>query len=67
MINKLAFEALDRSLQDVRQCFKLRPFGGILVVLSGEFRHTLPVIRGGTHVPTNLMHHTCGNLWRHIP
>ena len=38
MANKLALEALDRSLKDVRQCS--RQFGGILVILSGDFvRH----------------------------
>lgn len=42
MTNRLAFEALDRTLQDIRHCSK--PFGGIAVVLSGDFRQTLPVI-----------------------
>ncbi|KAH9953449.1 DNA helicase Pif1 like protein, partial [Russula dissimulans] len=49
-----AIEAVDRTLQDVRS----NPlfFGGITVVLGGDFRQTLPVIPHGTRedVPRTL-------------
>lgn len=46
MANKRAFEAIDRTLQDIRQNNKL--MGGVTFLLSGDFRHTLSVISGGT-------------------
>ena len=46
MSNKRAFEALDRTLQDIRQSSK--PFGNVLMILSGDFRKTLPIIKNGT-------------------
>lgn len=42
-----ALEAVDRSLRDLRQK-KDTPMSGILLVLAGDFRQTLPVIPGGT-------------------
>ncbi|CAI9263281.1 unnamed protein product [Lactuca saligna] len=42
MSDRRCFEYLDRSLRDVLECEK-RPFGGISVLLGGEFRQTLPV------------------------
>ena len=46
MTNKLAFEALDRTLKDLTS--KDRPMGGICMLLCGDFRQILPVIKGGT-------------------
>ena len=46
MAHKGAFEAVDRLLQDVRQNSIL--MGGMTVVLSCDFRQTLPVIPNGT-------------------
>lgn len=48
MSHKKAFEALDRTLKDVRHSEKL--MGGALILLSGDFRQTLPVINRGTMV-----------------
>ena len=42
MMNKKAVEALDRTLTKNNI-----PFGGVLMILSGDFRQTLPVIQGG--------------------
>jgi hypothetical protein len=39
-------EAVDRTLQDIRQCDKL--FGGLTVVFGGDFQQTLPVIVRGS-------------------
>ena len=46
MTNKLAFEALDRTLKDLTG--KDRPMGGMCMLLCGDFRQILPVIQGGT-------------------
>lgn len=39
-------EAVDRTLRDVRN--DERPFGGLTVILGGDFQQTLPVVRRGT-------------------
>jgi len=47
MTNKLAFETVDRTLRDLTN--KNEPFGGIIFVMSGDFRQVLPVILWGSH------------------
>ncbi|XP_029654915.1 uncharacterized protein LOC115228480 [Octopus sinensis] len=44
--HKAAFEALERFLQDLRR--NMRVMGGVIVLLAGNFRQTLPVIPRGT-------------------
>lgn len=46
MAHRKSLEALDRTLKDIRQ--DRRPFGGMTLVLAGDFRQTLPVIPRGT-------------------
>ena len=46
MTHKKGLEALDRTLKDLRN--NSRPFGGALILLSGDFRQTLPIISRGT-------------------
>ena len=46
MAHKKALEALDRTLRDIRGNNRL--MGGITVLLSGDFRQTLPIIPMGT-------------------
>ncbi|XP_050915976.1 uncharacterized protein LOC127131081 [Lathyrus oleraceus] len=46
MINKNCLEALDRSLQDI--CSNNTPFGGNILIMGGDFRQVLPVVRKGT-------------------
>ena len=46
MTNKLAFEALDRTLRDLTG--KDQPMGGMCMLLCGDFRQIFPVIQGGT-------------------
>ncbi|XP_067943301.1 uncharacterized protein [Watersipora subatra] len=41
MLHKLAFEALNLTLKDLRENNRL--FGGVALLLSGDFRQTLPV------------------------
>ncbi len=47
MTNKLAFEAVDQTLRDLTD--RNEPFGGIVFVMSGDFRQVLPVIPRGSH------------------
>lgn len=46
MSHKKSLEAIDRTLRDIRgnDCI----FGGITIILSGDFRQTLPVVARGT-------------------
>lgn len=46
MSHKRAVEAVDRTLQDIRGNSAL--MGGVVVLLAGDFRQTLPVIERGT-------------------
>ncbi|XP_075125698.1 uncharacterized protein LOC142198565 [Leptodactylus fuscus] len=46
MSHKHAVEALNRTLQDIRNNKKI--MGGVVVLLAGDFRQTLPVIERGT-------------------
>ena len=52
MVHKHAFEALDRSLNNVfygdisRQSYKY--FGGKVIVFGGDFRQKLPVVANGS-------------------
>ena len=46
MLNKIVFESMDRSLRDITSVDE--PMGGIPVLLCGDFRQILPVIRSGT-------------------
>ena len=46
MAHKKSIEALDQCLKDLRRNSK--PFGCILILLSGDFRQTLPIIPRST-------------------
>ena len=46
MTNRLAFEALDRTLRDLTGSSQL--MGGTCMLLCGDFRQILPVVQGGT-------------------
>lgn len=67
MTKRLAFEALDRTLQDIigynRPEKAKQPFGGKTILLGGDFRQILPVISRGQR---NDIVHSCINksyLW----
>ncbi|KAF7138016.1 hypothetical protein RHSIM_Rhsim07G0256200 [Rhododendron simsii] len=64
MQHKYCVEAVDRTLRDICNCEK--PFGGITVVLGGDFRQILPVITKGVReqiVNASLRHSV---LWKEI-
>ncbi|KAL7108666.1 hypothetical protein ACP275_06G126400 [Erythranthe tilingii] len=42
MMHRYCFEALDKTLRSITHV--LKPFGGKVVVLGGDFRHILPVV-----------------------
>ena len=48
MSHRGAFEALDRTLRDIRQNDTI--MGGIILLLAGDFRQILPVIKRGTRL-----------------
>jgi ATP-dependent DNA helicase PIF1 len=51
MCHKHAFEAVSRTLQDLRGAEdprKLLPFGGVTVCFCGDFRQILPVVKKDT-------------------
>ena len=45
MIPKKALEIIDRTLRDL--CTNDLPFGGKLIILGGDFRQILPVMKHG--------------------
>ena len=51
MSHRNCFEALDRSLRDILQLEDPqsveKPFGGKVVVVGGDFRQILPVVKKG--------------------
>ena len=43
MTNKYAFGTVDRLFKDL--CQNSKPFGGKVIIVSGDFRQTLPIVR----------------------
>uniref|UniRef100_K3YXY4 ATP-dependent DNA helicase n=2 Tax=Setaria italica TaxID=4555 RepID=K3YXY4_SETIT len=70
MTNKHCFEALDKSLRDILRFTdensKDKPFGGMTIVMGGDFRQTLPVIPKGrrTHIIDASLKRSY--LWKHF-
>ena len=64
MSHKNGLEALDRTLKDLRHNNTI--MGGMVVILAGDFRQTLPVIAKGT--PANQLNACIKSsyLWTHI-
>ena len=59
-----AVEAVDRSLQDIRS--SEQAFGGITVVLGGDFQQTLPVMVKATREETVQATVQRSHIWRDI-
>ena len=64
MAHKKSLEALDQCLKDLHGNSK--PFGSILILFTGDFRQTLPMIPRST--PEDKMN-AClknSNFWSHV-
>ncbi|XP_077201143.1 uncharacterized protein LOC143841157 [Paroedura picta] len=64
MAPRAALTAIDRLLQELMSSNK--PFGGKLLILGGDFRQTLPVVKHGnrtTTIEATIKHHP---LWTHF-
>ncbi|XP_048514961.1 ATP-dependent DNA helicase RRM3-like [Athalia rosae] len=64
MAHKYSLEALDRTLKDIKNNDKL--FGGTLLLLSGDFRQTLPVIPRSTYADEINACLKSSRLWRNV-
>lgn len=64
MAHKKSLEALERTLQDLRDNRTL--FGGAMILLAGDFRQTLPVIPRSTAADEINACLKSSNLWRHV-
>ncbi|PIA49665.1 hypothetical protein AQUCO_01300438v1 [Aquilegia coerulea] len=64
MQHRFCVEAVDRTLRDIRENGK--PFGGITVVLGGDFKQTLPVIAKGTRQDIVGASLTRSHLWKNV-
>ena len=64
MAHKSNYEALNLTLRDL--CDPDRPMGGIPMLLCGDFRQLLPVVKGGTR--SNIVNASLkkSHLWHHI-
>ena len=64
MAHKHSLEALNRTLKDIKNNDKL--FGGTLLLLSGDFRQTLPVIPRSTYADEINACLKSSPLWRNV-
>ena len=65
MSNKRAFEAVDRTLRDIRGDDRL--MGGLSFILAGDFRQTLPIVPKGTKADEiQACRKSSAKLWPHV-
>ena len=64
MLDRYLLEALDRTLKDLMGVD--RPFGGKIVVLAGDFRQCLPVVKGASRSDTVKHCIIKSYLWQYI-
>lgn len=64
MMNRRAVEAVDVTLQDIRDSQQV--FGGVLTVLSGDWRQILPVVKKGGRAQVVRASLKKSPLWRDI-
>ena len=66
MQHKACFEAVNRTLNDVCRTGDQRLFGGIPIVLGGDFAQILPVIRRGARQLTVLASIRHSSVWNRL-
>ncbi len=64
MAHRFAFEAVDKTFWDLTGIEK--PFGGIIVILGGDFRQILPVVVRGTRGDIVNACIKSSKLWTHV-
>lgn len=64
MAHKKSLEALNRTMQDLRNNQNL--FGGALILLAGDFRQTLPVIPRSTAADEINACLKSSSIWKHV-
>ena len=62
MMDSYMLSAIDRSLRDIMNT-KEKPFGGKIVILAGDFRQCLPVIKNATQDTISQRCINTNNLW----
>ena len=65
MLDRLLLEALDRSLRDLMGQHN-KPFGGKTLLLAGDFRQCLPVVKGANRAQTIGHCINKSHLWQHF-
>ncbi|CAA3030170.1 ATP-dependent DNA helicase PIF1-like, partial [Olea europaea subsp. europaea] len=64
MLHRYTIEAVDNMLRDINECNL--PFGGKVVVLGGDFRQILPVIKKGNKTDIMQACLVYSHLWSHF-
>ena len=64
MMHKMAFETLNRTLKDVLDNDHL--FGGLLIVLCGDFRQLLLVVSKGSRAQIVMTSIRESYIWQHV-
>ena len=64
MVHRHALEAFERTCRLIRN--SPVPFGGLVVVMGGDFRQTLPVVPNGTREDTVAVCIQSSPLWRQV-
>ena len=68
MMNRLCFEAFERTLRDIMKSQNeensKKPFGGKVVVLGGDFRKILPVVKKGSRYDVVKSTINYSDLWK---
>lgn len=64
MMNKIGVEAVNRTLKDIRENDSL--MGGMFLILAGDFRQTLPVVKKGTMVDEINACLKSSKLWKYV-
>jgi ATP-dependent DNA helicase PIF1 len=65
MLDRRLLEALDRSLRDLMNN-QNKPFGGKTLLLAGDFRQCLPVVKGANRAQTTSHCINKSYLWQHF-